>query len=108
MVLVFLIDTRHRDNFHREGRSLQRNTWLVPKKQTRENFFQTKGLTESGEMLSELGISYLADTDRDPALAPLHSSACTYRIALGPRAGQKVLTVIDQALAVPGRKGLHA
>ncbi len=68
-----------------------------------------KVLTRKGFLIQEeQGISYLADTDRDPALAPLHSSACTYRIALGPRAGQKVLTVIDQALAVPGRKGLHA
>ncbi len=29
---------------------------------------------------------YLAGTDRNPALVPLHSAACTYRIALGPRA----------------------
>ncbi len=27
------------------------------------------------------------------AMAPLQSAACTYRIALGPRAGQKVLTL---------------
>jgi hypothetical protein len=31
----------------------------------------------------------LANTDPDPALAPLQAAACTYRIALGPRAGQK-------------------
>jgi len=31
--------------------------------------------------------------DTDTALAPLHSAACTYRIALGPRAGQTVLTL---------------
>ncbi len=33
------------------------------------------------------------------ALAPLHAAACAYRIALGPRAGQKVLTWKDPALA---------
>ncbi len=38
------------------------------------------------------GIPYLTHPDGDPALAPLHAAACTYRIALGPRAGQKVLT----------------
>jgi hypothetical protein len=26
-------------------------------------------------------------------MAPLHSAACTYRIAFGPRAGQKVLSL---------------
>ena len=26
-------------------------------------------------------------------MAPLQSAACTYRIALGPRAGQKVLSL---------------
>jgi Putative transposase len=31
--------------------------------------------------------------ETDAALAPLQSAACTYRIALGPRAGQKVLTL---------------
>jgi hypothetical protein len=45
-------------------------------------------------------MTYLADTDRDTALAPLQAAACIYRIALGPRAGQKVLslqTVSSQA-----------
>lgn len=35
----------------------------------------------------------LAGMETDAALAPLQSAACTYRIALGPRAGQKVLTL---------------
>ena len=35
----------------------------------------------------------MADTETDTALAPLQSAACTYRIALGPRAGQKVITL---------------
>src|SRR5918992_5455153 len=47
-------------------------------------------------------MTYLAATSPDTALAPLHAAACTYRIALGPRAGQKVLslqTVPSQAEA---------
>jgi hypothetical protein len=34
-----------------------------------------------------------AATGPDLALAPLRAAACTYRIALGPRAGQKVLSL---------------
>lgn len=41
-----------------------------------------------------VGARRMAET----ALAPLHAAACTYRIALGPRAGQKVLTWKDPAL----------
>jgi hypothetical protein len=33
------------------------------------------------------------DSDEARTLRPLQAEACTYRIALGPRAGQKVLTV---------------
>ena len=36
---------------------------------------------------------YLADIDPDNPLAPLHAASCTYRIALGPRAGHKVLSL---------------
>jgi hypothetical protein len=50
---------------------------------------------------------YLADSELDPALAPLHAAASTYRIALGPRAGQKVLTWKDPALALPSQKVQH-
>jgi hypothetical protein len=38
-------------------------------------------------------MTYLADSDPESALAPLQAAACTYRIAFGPRAGQKVLTL---------------
>jgi hypothetical protein len=38
-------------------------------------------------------MTYLTDPDPDSALAPLQVAACTYRIALGPRAGKKVLTL---------------
>ncbi|MGH8473873.1 MAG: IS91 family transposase, partial [Gammaproteobacteria bacterium] len=48
-----------------------------------------KFLTRKGFLIEEQGMSYLADTDPDLELAPLRAAACTYRIALGPRAGQK-------------------
>ena len=38
-------------------------------------------------------MTYLGDTDPAAALTPLQAAACTYRIAFGPRAGQKVLTL---------------
>ena len=52
-----------------------------------------KFLTRKGYLIEEQGMTYLADTDPDPALGPLQAAACTYRIALGPRAGQKVLSL---------------
>jgi hypothetical protein len=58
-------------------------------------------LTRKGALIEESSENlYLADPDRDPALAPLHAAASTYRIALGPRAGQKVLTWKDPALGL--------
>jgi hypothetical protein len=36
-------------------------------------------------------MSYLAEVDSDRVLAPLQAAACTYRIALAPRAGHKEL-----------------
>ena len=33
------------------------------------------------------------DSDKARVLRPLQAAACTYRIAFGPRAGQKVLTL---------------
>ena len=48
-------------------------------------------------MVEEQGQAYLADTDADSdearTLRPLQAAAWTYRIAFGPRAGQKVLTL---------------
>ena len=58
-----------------------------------------KLLTRRGVLVEEDGggSSYLADADADSdearALRPLQVAACTYRIAFGPRAGQKVFTV---------------
>jgi len=50
-------------------------------------------LTRQGYLIEEQGMSYLAEADGDSALTPLQAAACTYRIALGPRAGQKVLSL---------------
>ena len=50
-----------------------------------------KLLTPLGYLIEEEGMSYMAETDT--AMTPLQSAACTYRIALGPRAGQKMLSL---------------
>ena len=54
-------------------------------------------LTRRGVLVEEEGSIYMADNDADSdearVLTPLQAAACTYRIAFGPRAGQKVLTV---------------
>ena len=58
-----------------------------------------KLLTRRGLLVEEEegGSRYLADAEADSdeacALRPLQAAACTYRIAFGPRAGQKVFTV---------------
>lgn len=48
-------------------------------------------------LVQEEGATYMAGNDGDSddarTLWPLQAAACTYRIAFGPRAGQKVLTV---------------
>lgn len=56
-------------------------------------------LTRLGYLVEEEGMSYLADLDPDNPLTPLQAASCTYRIALGPRAGQKVLSL----RTAPGR-----
>jgi hypothetical protein len=58
-----------------------------------------KMLTRQGHLVEEEGVSYIADMDADYPLASLQAASCTYRIALGPRAGQKVLRL----RTVPGR-----
>ncbi len=52
-------------------------------------------LTRTGHLVEEQEMIFMAENpvDTDTAMAPLHSAACTYRIAFGPRAGQKVLTL---------------
>ena len=60
----------------------------------------TKWLTRQGYLIEEEGVSYLGEIAADRALTPLQAASCTYRIALGPRAGHKVLslqTVIGRA-----------
>ena len=56
-----------------------------------------KLLTRRGVLVEEEGSTYMADNDGDSdearTLRPLQAAACTYRIAFGPRAGQKVLTL---------------
>jgi hypothetical protein len=50
-------------------------------------------LTRLGAVIQEPDQTYLAETDGDGALRALQAASCTYRIALGPRAGQKVLSL---------------
>ena len=56
-----------------------------------------KLLTRRGVLVEEEGSTYMADRDGDSDEArvfrPLQAAACTYHIAFGPRAGQKVLTL---------------
>jgi hypothetical protein len=56
-----------------------------------------KMLTRRGVLVEDMGQTYLAepDADREEArtLQPLQAAAITCRIAFGPRAGQKVLTL---------------
>jgi len=52
-----------------------------------------RSLIRTGHLIEEQGMSYLAEVDSQSALTPLQAAACTYRIALGPRAGQKVLSL---------------
>ena len=56
-----------------------------------------KLLTRRGVLVEDMGQAYLAEPDADGeearTLRPLQAAAVTYRIAFGPRAGQKVLTL---------------
>ena len=56
-------------------------------------------LTRLGYLVEEQGMTYLAHFDPDNTLGPLQAAACTYRIAFGPRAGQKVLSLFTAAPA---------
>jgi hypothetical protein len=50
-------------------------------------------LTRQGYLVEEQGMTYLADIGPANALKPLQAASCTYRIAFGPRAGQKALSL---------------
>ena len=72
-----------------------------------------KMLTRRGVLVQDMGQTYLAEPDADGeearTLRPLQAAAITYRIAFGPRAGQKVLT-LRGAMARKGmarEAGLH-
>jgi Putative transposase len=56
-----------------------------------------KMLTRRGVLIEEMGQTNLAEPDVDGeevrTLRPLQAAAVTYRIAFGPRAGQKMLTL---------------
>ena len=56
-----------------------------------------KLLTRRGVLVEDMDQTYLAEPDTDGeesrTLRPLQAAAITYRIAFGPRAGQKVLTL---------------
>ena len=52
-----------------------------------------KMLTLLGYLIEEEGNVCISDMDADNPLASLQAASCTYRIALGPRAGQKVLSL---------------
>jgi hypothetical protein len=58
-----------------------------------------KLLTRQGYLIEEQGMRYLAEVDTDRALTPLQAASCTYRIALGPRAGQKVLSLQKESIS---------
>jgi hypothetical protein len=55
-----------------------------------------KFLTRKGFLLEEQGTTYFTETP-DLALGPLQAAACTYRIAVGPRAGQNVLSLPNRS-----------
>ena len=52
-----------------------------------------KMLTRRGYLVEEQGMTCLADLNAPNALRPLQAASCTYRIAFGPRAGHKVLSL---------------
>jgi hypothetical protein len=54
-----------------------------------------KLLTRLGHLIEEEGARYVAGAiiDPDNVLTPLQAASSTYRIALGPRAGRKVLSL---------------
>ncbi|RPI42281.1 MAG: hypothetical protein EHM59_18210 [Betaproteobacteria bacterium] len=50
-------------------------------------------LTRQGYLIEEPEMTYLADIAADNPLVSLQAASCTYRIALGPRAGQRMLSL---------------
>ena len=74
--------------------------WPTPTGTLWPSLLQTPTPPSSAMSLSIMltqGSTYIVDNDGDSdearVLRPLQAAACTHRIAFGPRAGQKVLTV---------------
>jgi Transposase zinc-binding domain/Putative transposase len=65
-----------------------------------------KMLTRQGYLVEEQGMTYLADINADNPLKTLQAASCTYRIALGPRAGHKVLSL--RSVSRSGEPGTRA
>jgi ribosomal protein S27E len=67
-------------------------------------------LTRRGLLIEEQGMRYLAEIDSHRALAPLQAASCTYRIALGPRAGQsaELAQPAGRRRTIPTWPGPHA
>jgi hypothetical protein len=65
-----------------------------------------------GHLAEEESVTYVADThgfiDPENVLAPLQTASCTYRIALGPRAGRKVLSLLGVAEDHAPQRAAHA
>jgi len=58
-------------------------------------------LTRSGNLVEEQGVSHIADMDADNQLSSLQAASCTYRIALGARAGElKTIATIEEPAVI--------
>ena len=69
-----------------------------------------KLLTRLGHLVEVEGIIYMARTDSidpDNVITPLLAASSTYRIAMGPRAGRKVLTLAEPVLGQIQGSGLE-
>ena len=65
-------------------------------------------LTRLGYLIEEEGVRYIAGIDTDNLLASMRAASCIYRIALGPRAGQKVLSLRTLLMHLPAREVIGA
>ena len=65
-----------------------------------------KMLTRQGYLVKEQGMTCLAERAAPNALRPLRAASCTYRIAIGPRAEHKVLSL--QTLSPRGQRATPA
>jgi len=61
-------------------------------------------LTRAGYVVEEEGRATVASDNEEGVLAPLQAASITYRIAYGPRQGQKLLTLQSQAAPSPAEK----